>query len=209
MPTQGVMYAAPPAFPALDRNGNVIGQPQPSGIPQSQSFQGITSLPISQDTPKGDGSDGDAGQMFSPNSSQTGHLTEPRNYAPRTSGQTVTQEPPPKFNLGMVPYNATGQAEFQDIFYHGNGMNGAGAPLTVTNPIPASCIPTGSPAQRSDKLRSLLETPSGLPSYSTAMHPDNFPFVESCRKFKAINYGVVKIGNVSIDGPPFWNEFTF
>ena len=209
MATQGTMYTPQHVVPTLNGNGNVAGQPQNGGIPQSQSFQGIPSLPISQGTPKGEGSDGDAGQVFSPSSSQAGHFTEPRNYAPRTSGQPATQEPPPKFNLGMVPYNASAQGEPQDVFYHGNGMNSAVASLVISSPISSSSIPAGPPAHRSDKLQALLDTPAGVPSYSTAMHPENFPFVESCRSGKAINYGVVKIGNVSVHCPLHGTISTF
>lgn len=57
----------------------------------------------------------------------------------------------------------------------------------------------GPVAQQSEKLRSLLASPSGVPSFNTAMQPENFPFVEGCRQGKVINHGVVKIGNVSIN----------
>lgn len=94
----------------------------------------------------------------------------------------------------MVPYQ--GNTQNQDPFY-----NGQGGPVTAVDPppVPMQISTAMVPAFRaSDKLRSLLATPSGLPSFDTAMHPDNFPFVEGCRQWKAINYGVVKIGNVCV-----------
>jgi hypothetical protein len=50
---------------------------------------------------------------------------------------------------------------------------------------------------RSDKLKVLTSTPSGYPSFSTAMAPEFFPFVEGSKQHKTVNHGVVKIRNVS------------
>lgn len=195
MPTEGIIYPAQPSALTVNGNGNTTAQPQHAGIPQSQSFTGVQTITSPQETPIGDSSDGENGQKFSPESSQAGRCTEPRNYAPRTSGQLVTQEPPPKFNLCMMPYG--GQESSSDVFGPMNGKNGVVAPPSVSNLPPGSLI-VAPAAQRSEKLKVLLETASGVPSFGTAMHPDNFPFAESSRKTKAINYGVVKIRNVSV-----------
>lgn len=51
--------------------------------------------------------------------------------------------------------------------------------------------------QRSDKLIELTDTHTSLPSFEDAMNSTNFPFVEGPRQCRGINYGVVKLKNVS------------
>ena len=176
----------------VHHHGGCNGQAQPDVIPHGQVFH--RALPVTS-PPQGPPTDNgqESNILFSPSSSQTGSITEPRNYAPRTSGQPVMEQPPPKFNLDVVAYRAQGNAN--DPFVASSRANGVCHPVPVTQTVgfPA----TNTLAQRSQKLRTLLGPNSMLPSFNTAMHPDNFPFAETCRKGKAINHGVVKIRNVS------------
>lgn len=48
----------------------------------------------------------------------------------------------------------------------------------------------------SNKLVLLTDTRSGLPTLADAMDPANFPFVESARMAKPMNWGIVKLKNV-------------
>ncbi|POR35064.1 Uncharacterized protein TPAR_04750 [Tolypocladium paradoxum] len=98
---------------AIGMHPNHVVTTSGPNIPQSHSCGafGLVSPASSQCR---DG--GHDGYPFSPASSKSGNLTEPRNYAPRTSGQpAVCSEPPPKFDpSGLV----NGQLHQQQ------GMNG-------------------------------------------------------------------------------------
>ncbi|CAG9947035.1 unnamed protein product [Clonostachys rosea f. rosea IK726] len=120
--------------------------------------------------------------------------TEPRNYAPTTCGQPARQEPPPKFNLGLVPYQAQNGA--QDPFYDPGAANTFAAHKMAS---PLALQEQQAFDYRSDKLKVLTSTPSGYPSFSTAMAPEFFPFVEGSKQHKTVNHGVVKIRNIPFD----------
>ncbi|KAF4119867.1 hypothetical protein GMORB2_3555 [Geosmithia morbida] len=116
-------------------------------------------------------------------------MSEPYGYGPRTAvvQQQVPPPPPLSFDLPLVhrePQASVGQ----DAFYPGQNMAVMQQQQHTPVPVPVSSM--------SSKLRGLLETPTGLPSFEVAMHQDNFPFVESCRQFKTINHGVIRIRNI-------------
>lgn len=141
---------------------------------------------------------------LSPEGSKSGNLTEPRNYAPRTSGMPIANEPPPKFDLGVQHYSSPQQQVSQDPFSPGHGHSKS---LMALQAIPETPPAYGYGAvavpaidlreQRSAKLNALTSLPSGLPTMAMAMDPTYFPFIENGRQAKAINNGVVKLKNVS------------
>lgn len=51
---------------------------------------------------------------------------------------------------------------------------------------------------QSNRLVQLLSTPTGLPSYNDAMEAYNFPFIESAKLAKYMNWGILKLKNVSV-----------
>ncbi|KAF7563884.1 hypothetical protein G7046_g266 [Stylonectria norvegica] len=188
----------------LVNQGHQSVQPNPPmrvGIPHSQSYQSTQVLmsppPAPQQLPGGQGSE----YLSSPEASQSGRLTEPRNYAPRTSGLPVYNEPPPKFNLDVVQYGA--QNAPQDIFSPSQGCNSM---VSVQAPVVASSGQQGAfpsseslqnlHAQRSDKLNMLTRTSTGMPTLSMAVDPLNFPFVEGPRQAPQQNRGVIKLKNI-------------
>jgi hypothetical protein len=132
--------------------------------------------------------------VFSP--PRSGTHTEPRNYAPRTSGMPIFNEPPPKFSLGVVAYGSTPQLGLLEQ-YPAAKPNYAVRPLQ-SPPHEYAVVPftQTSAVQCSPMLRMLLSTPTGLPSFSTAMQPELFPFIEGARQAKPANFGVVKLKNV-------------
>jgi hypothetical protein len=126
----------------------------------------------------------------------SGRMTEPRNYAPRTSGTPVLNEPPPKFDLSLVPYQGSASGvvtpeEYQDR---------VGNLVLQTLPEAGGLVPYNT-AQNVSTLRSeqlnTLTGSSELPSLRAALDPAKFPFIESAKQCKNDNYGVVKLGNVS------------
>ncbi|VUC20469.1 unnamed protein product [Clonostachys rosea] len=133
--------------------------------------------------------------LMSPPEATSLNQTEPRNYAPTTCGQAAHQEPPPKFNLGLVQYDHS-QNGAQDPFYTPNAST-----FAVSKMISPLAL-QGHQAfdYRSDKLKLLTSsTPSGYPTFSTAMDPKYFPFVEGPKQHTTVNHGVVKIRNIPFD----------
>uniref|UniRef100_A0A8H7K220 RRM domain-containing protein n=1 Tax=Bionectria ochroleuca TaxID=29856 RepID=A0A8H7K220_BIOOC len=100
----------------------------------------------------------------------------------------------PKFNLGLVPYQAQNGA--QDPFYDPGAANTFAAHKMAS---PLALQEQQAFDYRSDKLKALTSTPSGYPSFSTAMAPEFFPFVEGSKQHKTVNHGVVKIRNIPFD----------
>lgn len=125
---------------------------------------------------------------MSPDHRRLGTFTEPRNYAPRTSGRplTVSNEPPPKFDLSGAVAIQTQPAE-----------------QSVQNSVVPHVGHFYSQSQgqlqdlRSNHLSLLTATVSGLPTLQAALQPENFPFLEGARQAVAVNHGVVKLRNVS------------
>ncbi|ODA78939.1 hypothetical protein RJ55_04529 [Drechmeria coniospora] len=181
-----------------------------NGIPQSHSCGAALGLvsPASSQCREGIA---DNGYLFSPFSSKSGTLTEPRNYAPRTSGQSVVSEPPPKFDLGgLASMHSQQQAPpmMQNVQCHLQVQPMAGSDGFVQSypghETSVGCSSSLAVVQaldesrggRSKELSALTSGPAGFPPLSTALHPDNFPFVEAPRMAQAINRGVVKLKNI-------------
>ncbi|OAQ60636.1 RNA recognition, RNP-1 [Pochonia chlamydosporia 170] len=182
-----------------------------AGLPISHSFQSASAFL----SPGASGRPGcnSSGNEFmpSPEHCRGGTFTEPRNYAPRTSGLpvSVTSEPPPKFDLSV----ATGVRGSDVGAATGNG-NGLSLPESNSSTLPivsqsagnAAVVPFIAPnyelspdpvrQSRSEQLNRLTATGVGLPVLQTALAPDNFPFIEGARQAVATNYGVVKLKNI-------------
>ncbi|KAM0415730.1 hypothetical protein ACHAPT_013315 [Fusarium lateritium] len=145
---------------------------------------------------------------------QNGRLTEPRNYAPRTSGQPAMRLPPPRFNLNleMIPAipESVPQESAEDPF-------GSPAPSEATSVIPFPNLPPPSiqmamldeaqldramemslikAAPKSNKLHHLTDTISGFPSLQMALNSDYFPFVDGPSLAKPVTYGVIRLKNI-------------
>ncbi|RDA86414.1 hypothetical protein CP532_6491, partial [Ophiocordyceps camponoti-leonardi (nom. inval.)] len=172
---------------ALDLQSNgqqkPTGKPSASFFPQSQSCSTVIGFTSPSSSHGQDGA-GRANDYFSPASTASGNLTEPRSYAPRVPGQLVADGgPPPKFDLGRVvgdqQPDAVGQSSLQQ------------APAELC-PQPPTAAGEGCSAE----LLNLINTPSGLPLLATAMDPENFPFVEAPRTAQPMNFGVVKLKNI-------------
>lgn len=143
---------------------------------------------------------------MSPENSRVGTVTEPRNYAPRTSGLpvSVTSEPPPKFDLGIVVATRNNDAGSVPAYSvpasDRNAAASANHNVDNTEVVPFIASECVLPLEqvrcaRSDHLNRLTAT--GLPTLETALNPANFPFIEGARQATAINHGVVKLKNVS------------
>lgn len=172
------------------------------GLPQSHSYQAMSTyqhLLSPGPTPQHLG--GAYGHTLFASPETSGRLTEPRNYAPRTSGQPIVNAPPPKFGLDLT--HSSPSSSVYDPFTS-SPANRAIVPYFTGGGIPSS-ISQGSvvqgqalsiEAQRSSQLNELTNTPSGYPSINVAMDPANFPFVDGPRQGKSQNFGVVKLKNV-------------
>ncbi|KAK2612642.1 hypothetical protein QQS21_001414 [Conoideocrella luteorostrata] len=174
-----------------------------AGLPVSHSYQSVSTLM----SPGPNGRPGNNGfnsvGLMSPDNGRGGTFTEPRNYAPRTSGMplSVSNEPPPKFDLSLarVGQGNTTQSPIKqpsqaDITY-GNQNAGSNAVIPFGTQQ-GSANDDQVRAMRSNHLNRLTATAIGLPTLQTAMQPENFPFMEAARQAVAVNYGVVKLKNI-------------
>ncbi|RCI13026.1 hypothetical protein L249_0202 [Ophiocordyceps polyrhachis-furcata BCC 54312] len=170
---------------ALDLQSNgqrkpTASKPSASFFPQSQSCSTVIGF-TSPSSSHGQDGVGRANGYFSPASTVSGNLTEPRSYAPRVPGQLVADgSPPPKFDLGRAINDQQPDAV---------GLEQASVELPSQPPKAAG---EGCSAE----LLNLINTPSGLPLLGTAMDPENFPFVEAPRTAQPMNFGVVKLKNI-------------
>ena len=87
-----------------DNGSSPFSPPGRRQLPQSQSLQFCGSFISPASSGKNGCGTADTVFSMSPESSRLGTHTEPRNYAPRTSGlaSMTTREPPPKFDLGHL-----------------------------------------------------------------------------------------------------------
>ncbi len=129
-------------------------------------------------------------------------MTEPRNYAPRTSGLPVSSEPPPKFNLELPPVS---QIEQEPLLQSPEAFeNQLGALVQQTLPAQPSLAVYQPPAEvhdeRSENLKALTNPAWGSAKLAAVLDPSNMPFVEAAKQAKANvkNYGVVRLGNVRV-----------
>ncbi|KAK3948056.1 hypothetical protein QBC32DRAFT_382225 [Pseudoneurospora amorphoporcata] len=142
--------------------------------------------------------------------------TEPRNFAPRAD--SLPAQPPPPFMIGTAyapstngtqagavagsgidPFSPAGNDEraVVRIPNHHSGYETPNENYAVMPHMPISGPPPPEVrAARSAQLNRLTDGPSGLPPAEVALHPDNFPFIESCSQATASDAGVVKIKNI-------------
>ncbi|EFY95219.1 RNA recognition, RNP-1 [Metarhizium robertsii ARSEF 23] len=147
-----------------------------------------------------------SGTIKSPDYTRLGTLTEPRNFAPQTSGLSaaVTSEPPPKFDLSLatgVRKNDTVSTNAQTIVHTTYYPPGTDHDIGSTAIVPFADHRYVSPHSqiqnlRSDTLNHLTATESGLPALHNALDPQYFPFLEGARQAVATNHGVVKLKNI-------------
>ena len=145
-----------------------------------------------------------------------GRLTEPRNYAPRTSGQPVERLPPPRFNLNLESIPAVSENVPQEM---SQDPFGSPAPSDATSLIPFPNLPPPTVqmamldsaqldqamemalikanAPKSDKLHQLTGTYTGFPSLQMALNVNFFPFIDGPSSAKPVTYGVIRLKNVS------------
>ncbi|KAH7176673.1 hypothetical protein EDB81DRAFT_773302 [Dactylonectria macrodidyma] len=168
-----------------------------AGLPQSQSYHSMPTLqPLLSPGPTPQHLNGSYGYGLV--SETSGRLTEPRNYAPRTSGQPIINSPPPKFGLEVTPLST--QNKYDPFFSPPNDR--AVIPYLVSGGLASSTtqgslVKAHTPViQRSLELMTLTNTPSGYPIVEVAMDPSNFPFVDGPRQAKSQNFGVVKLKNI-------------
>lgn len=100
--------------------------------------------------------------------------------------------PPPKFNLDSI--SPPPQKSSQGLFSPKQSQKKA----VVLHPaVSFANAPMKTGPVQSGMLVNLTNTPSGYPCFEDAMNATNFPFLESARQHRPINYGVLKLKNVS------------
>ncbi|KAF4978839.1 hypothetical protein FZEAL_4841 [Fusarium zealandicum] len=168
-----------------------------AGFPQSQSYNSGLSLMSPGATPQHLEGGRMAGSFSGSDTGYNGRLTEPRNYAPRTSGQPVETLPPPRFNLGVA--QAATQNSNQDPF---------GSPSDSNALIPFPVLPSHAVQQamliaapqnilnKSSKLIELTCTMSGYPTLEMALSVDFFPFIDGAGSVKPAMFGVIRLKNI-------------
>ncbi|KAI8683309.1 hypothetical protein NCS56_00455200 [Fusarium sp. Ph1] len=233
VPNASFVNAGPPkvGFPnnGVTNNGLINGR-VPNGLsvpmgrlPQSQSYTAGLTQSNSQNSGLSLMSPGDTPHEITaprarvPFSSPlaNGRLTEPRNYAPRTSGQPVERLPPPRFNLNLESIPAVSenvpQESSQDPF-----ASPAHSDATSLVPFPNLPPPTvqlamldnaqldramemaliKANAPKSDKLHQLTGTYTGFPSLQMALNVNFFPFIDGPSSAKPVTYGVIRLKNI-------------
>lgn len=174
------------------------------GIPQSRSSQNVHFHDSLFNTPQKSFEGQQIQHTGAAEIPVAGHHTEPRNYAPRTAGLPIYNQPPPKFGLNIARAPISGNAESEDAFIANL------ASLSLRHLSDSSSIAVPSPQneiiatnseriqpQCSAKLNLLQQGQSGNPSLQQVMGEDYFPFYEKARQCRPKNNGVVKLGNVS------------
>ncbi|KGQ06603.1 hypothetical protein BBAD15_g8071 [Beauveria bassiana D1-5] len=126
-----------------------------------------------------------------------GRMTEPRNYAPRTSGLPISSEPPPKFNLEL---STVSQSDHQTLPSPEAFDKHLGALVQQTFPAPQSLPVYQSPTEicdgRSETLQALTNPAWGGAQLAVVLDPSNMPFVEAAKLAMGRNHGVVRLGNI-------------
>ncbi|ENH71112.1 hypothetical protein FOC1_g10008485 [Fusarium oxysporum f. sp. cubense race 1] len=172
-------------------------------LPQSVSYNSGLSLASPSHTPRYYNGHRMSASQSTPNSGPNQHLTEPRNYAPRSSAHGVNSLPPPRFDLGLQAIPMTHESAAQDPF----GSPERAEP-TALIPFPNLPPPAAQQAMlaapmaghftsnMSPELSKLVDTPSGLPTLETAMKPEFFPFTSGPGSAKASVAGAVRLKNI-------------
>ncbi|OPB38644.1 hypothetical protein A0O28_0017500 [Trichoderma guizhouense] len=182
---------------------------RPSFIPHSQSLNSLQpgevfSSPSSDVTPPQRRSGAPVRGYFSPGMSTV--ASEPRNYAPRTAGlpasiNPIMMQPPPRFDLGLAVAEAPEHDSDREARIVRQIVRPFGVRLSETtelSEIPPDCSNHAPMMQAppSNKLLQLINTATGLPTLADAMDPSNFPFIESARLAKPMNWGIIKLRNI-------------
>ncbi|KAJ4018010.1 hypothetical protein NW752_001920 [Fusarium irregulare] len=177
--------------------------PNVSGLPQSVSFHSGLSLMSPVNTPHHLSGERLNGSISTPTSGPNHHLTEPRNYAPRTSGQPVDNLPPPRFNLNLQTIPGAHHVSPRDPFGSPERVEPSALipfpnlpPPAVQQAMLTGAISAPLTSNKSHKLCELTGTYSGLPTLETAMSPDFFPFMSGPGSTKPSTAGVVRLKNI-------------
>lgn len=160
---------------------------------QAQSFGGMQTVQSPPAETQGADGSGQASGT-SPSYMRAGVVAHSRRQSTQTDEHH--QAPPQGVDQSMVRHEPNAAA--------GGTMNPSQGQLqtSVQLQTPAQQqylalpAPAGPMVRVSGKLLSLLATPAGVPFFETAIHPENFPFIESCQMFESINHGVVRLRNV-------------
>ncbi|SPJ85657.1 uncharacterized protein FTOL_11439 [Fusarium torulosum] len=176
------------------------------GLPQSVSYSSGLALlsPGHTHTPHQLSGNGGMGEsLSSPIPGHYQHQTEPRNYAPRTSGQPVNALPPPRFNLNLQAMSSASQTSPQDPFGSPERVEPTALipfptlpPPAVQQAMLAAPMPVQFIGNKSQKLAELTCTFSGFPALGTAMSPEYFPFISGPGSAKPSTGGVVRLKNI-------------
>ncbi|KAJ4259608.1 hypothetical protein NW762_007538 [Fusarium torreyae] len=174
-----------------------------SGLPQSVSYNSGLSMISPVPTPHHSGSGRMSDSVSSPSTGHNQRLTEPRNYAPRTSGQPVNTLPPPRFNLDLQTISSASQTTPQDPFGSPERAEPTALipfpnlpPPAVQQAMLAAAMPVQYTDNMSNRLAELTCTFSGFPTLETAMSPKYFPFVSGPGSSKPSSAGVVRLKNI-------------
>ncbi|KAF4336992.1 hypothetical protein FBEOM_9110 [Fusarium beomiforme] len=184
-----------------------IGVPHTNGynpnLPQSVSYNSGLPLLSPNHTPQHYSGRRMSTSQSTPNSGPNQHLTEPRNYAPRSSTRGVNSLPPPRFNLGLQTIPMAPETTPQDPFGSPERAEPTALipfpnlpPPAVQQAMLAAAMAGQFASNMSPELSRLLDTASGLPSLETAMSPEFFPFVSGPGSAKASSAGVVRLKNI-------------
>ncbi|KAG6295498.1 hypothetical protein E4U45_006046 [Claviceps purpurea] len=172
------------------RAGNAFS-PACTGLPASQSYQSFASVLSPIPRGRADSYSFGGGGLMGSEHGRLGTFTEPRNYAPRTCGRSlsISKKPPPRFDLsGVVAVQGpdihqsveqASQNSVVPLFGHHSSLS-----QTQLQSLPSS------------QLLQLTATENGLPTIQSALQPENFPFLEGARQSVAVNHGVVKLRNI-------------
>jgi hypothetical protein len=216
-PPHGHSSASQPASQHSARSGPATGGQQfytPIGVsqtnaynpslPQSVSYNSGLSLASPSHTPHHYSGHHMSASQSTPNSGPSQHMTEPRNYAPRSSAHGISSLPPPRFNLGLQTIPMTHESAPQDPFGSPERAEPTALipfpnlpPPAVQQAMLAAPMAGHFASNMSPELSKLIDTSSSLPTFETAMNPEFFPFVSGPGSAKASAAGVVRLKNVS------------
>ncbi|KAM5347116.1 hypothetical protein ACJ41O_010121 [Fusarium nematophilum] len=173
------------------------------GLTMSQSYNTGLSFISQGPTPHHLGGQRSRGSYSSPEAPTHGRLSEPRNYAPRTSGQPVDSLPPPRFNLDIAIATAVPEDAAEDPFGSPARTDDSSSQLIPFPALPPPAVqqamltaPFQSTENKSPKLVELTCTLSGYPTLSIALSPNYFPFIDGPGSAKPATFGVVRLKNI-------------
>ncbi|KAF4987588.1 hypothetical protein FDECE_15378 [Fusarium decemcellulare] len=186
-------------------------QPYTPGLPQSLSYSSGLSFANAGPTPQQLEESQVSGSFSGSGTGYNERLTEPRNYAPRTSGQPVGQHQPPPFNLNLELVVASPQASSQaasqekpqeavesPVASESNALIPFPnlPPPAVQQAMLAAPMPMPFHTNKSNKLIELTGTVSGYPTRQIAMSDGYFPFIDLPGSAKPAMFGVVRLKNI-------------